>query len=72
MVGRVPTESRRAHGAHIAVTQRGEAYEFLDRTTATCRVSSQRPDDGEPPPVWIFTLEHDDGVWAIRWIVMGD
>ena len=42
------------------------------RATATCTVSSQGSDDGEPPPVWTFTLEHDEGAWAIRSIVTED
>jgi hypothetical protein len=39
---------------------------------ATCIVSPQGSVDGEPPPVWTFTLEHDEGAWAIRSIVTED
>ena len=42
------------------------------QATATCEAFFQRSDEGEPSPVWRFTLEHDDDAWAIRSIVMED
>jgi hypothetical protein len=42
------------------------------QATATCGVISRRSDEGEPPPVWTFTLERDDDSWAIRSILTED
>jgi sortase A len=42
------------------------------QATATCEVLSQRSNEGEPPPMWTFTLDSDDDGWAIRSIVMED
>jgi sortase A len=42
------------------------------QATATCRVSSQPTDEGEPPPIWLFTLDRADNGWAIRSIAMED